>query len=149
MARVRGYGRKTGGIGTGDVVNWYRSKLVGVEEGASEMSIDMAREGALKMRENIETRGTAKSGKKGRIETKKMRDAVDYDLPTERTDGKYQTRFGWIDPSTREDYFRYQEGGFKHNFSKTGEVVRGMYAMFDAARDVFDEFKRKGKGYIK
>lgn len=147
MARVRGYGRTTGGIGTGDLVNWYRFKLVGVEEGGREMSGDMAREGALKMREIIETSGTAKSGKEGRVETGKMRDAVDYDLPTERTDGKYQARFGWINPATREDYFRYQEGGFTHNYSKN--VVRGMYAMFDAARDTFDEFKRKGKGYIK
>lgn len=111
---------------SGDLVRWYRSKMTRVEEGVDEAMDDAGQYGEDLMKHYIETRGTAKSGKPGRVDTGKMRDAVGHRKTTQG--GSRQLRIGWV-TGTREDYFQFQETGFTH---VSGVPVEGMHALQDA-----------------
>lgn len=121
--------------GQGDIVRWYRGKVEPLER-ANEADMEQAaKEGAELMKHYISTRGTAKSGKAGRIETRNMLNAVTHELTT-RGPGKTQANFGWL--KQREDYFALQEGGFEHS---PGVTVEGMYALTDAAEETFRDLR--------
>lgn len=97
---------------------------------------DAAEAGKNITKHHIETRGTAKSGKRGRVETRAMLDAVN--SRTEHRDKRgVKSKFGWIDEF--KDYFGYQEDGFDH---VNGVTVEGMYALTDAAEEVFTDLER-------
>lgn len=91
-------------------------------------------EGEKITKHNIETRGTAKSGKRGRVESGKMRDAVDSKV--NRSKNSAVGQFGWINQF--EPYFGYQESGFAH---RGGVNVEGMYALSDAGEEVFQNIE--------
>lgn len=126
----------------GSPVRWYRGRIQKIEE-SNEQAMQAAMDtGAQVMKDLIETRGTGRTwsrtwyGKSGnprtgsypgRVDSGDMLNAVDSWVGTGQS-GRTQGRFGWI--NNREDYFRFQEGGFKHNI--TSENVEGMYAVLDA-----------------
>lgn len=90
------------------------------------------------MKELISTRGTAHSGKAGRIDTARMVGAVNSRV-SERTRDKWRGSFGWI--SDQQDYFLYQNDGFQHVGS--GRMVEAMYAKQDSAEQVWDSLKAR------
>lgn len=126
-----------GGDSGGDPVRWFRGKVTRIEDGVEQALQNAMEDGAEIMRNNIATRGTAKSGKAGRIETGKMSGDVKARVYPGTDKGNQVGRFGWID--NREDYYGYQEGGFEH---VNGGDVEGMYALQDAAELAFREFQR-------
>lgn len=99
---------------------------------------DAAEFGAERMREIIRTSGTAKSGKAGRIESEKMLNDVSAG-EARRTQTGVAGNFGWgLKGDKAEDYFFYQEGGFRHWIS--GEMIPPMHALLGAsvaAREYF------------
>lgn len=121
----------------GDPVRWFRGKVTRIEDGVEGALQQAMEDGAQIMKDNIATRGTAKSGKAGRIETGKMIGDVKARVYPGTDRGNQVGRFGWID--NREDYYGYQEGGFEH---VNGGEVEGMYALQDAAELAFREFQR-------
>lgn len=125
--------------GEKDVVRWYRGKRQRVEDGNEQAIRSVMDEAADYMRYNIMTRGTGWGEKpEARYETGKMVGQVESQTNvTER--GNVNGRFGWL--RDREDYFRYQEGGFIHNW--TGNLVPGMYALADAQTWAVEELKER------
>lgn len=90
--------------------------------------------GADLMEAHIKTRGTVKSGKRGRVETGKMLSNVDYEMF--RKGDTLIGRWGWLD--NWEKYFLYQENGFKNAWSR--EDVAPMHALFDSFLRQREEF---------
>lgn len=119
---------------------WFEGVAKKMIEGMGDVVADAVGEGKEISQHNIDTRGTLKSGKRGRIETGKMRDAVDSEISRKDKTG-VSGRFGWI--KEYEKYFGLQEEGFEH---RGGVTVDGMYAISDAADEVFknieDDFDR-------
>lgn len=119
----------------GDPVRWFRGKVGRIEDGAQEVMQDVMDDAAYLMADYISTRGTAKSGKPGRIETKQMHNDVDSRV-TSFGEGRVRGTFGWI--NRKEDYYGLQEGGFDHI---GGTSVEGMYALRDAADWAFKQYQ--------
>ena len=120
----------------GRVSHWFRAKVGRIEHGAEGVLREVTDEGAALMRENIATRGTAKSGREGRIDTGLMYDSVNTSVTTSER-GNVTGRFGWI--GRKEKYFPMQELGFTHYLS--GEAVEPMYALADASEYVFEKYR--------
>jgi len=93
-----------------------------VEKKVDQVIQTSSRHGRDLVREFISTRPSAKSGKRGRIETGAMLRGASY-----KKLGKGSARFGM---KGGPEWSSYQENGFKHNFS--GEWVEGMFAVADA-----------------
>lgn len=127
MARIKYEG------GSGGVVKWFRGKIEAIEKGNAEIIAETAHRGEEITKHHIESRGISK---RGRVETGKMRDSITSRVVTDSAD-RVQAHFGWLE--TREDYFAYQEGGFRHKGS--GQDIPGMYALVDAAEEVFEDMK--------
>lgn len=125
-----------GGDSGGDPVRWFRQKTVRIEDGATQALEQAMDDGAESMRYHIMSRGTAKSGKAGRVDTGKMLSDVTSKVYPGTEKGNQVGRFGWIE--NREDYYGFQEGGFEH---VNGGTVEGMYAMVDAREIAFREFQ--------
>lgn len=129
----------------GALVNWYRSKMMKIQEGTEDAMQDAGEAGKEIGRYLIETRGTGRTwlyprnGREGsypgRVDTGKMRDAFGFRLTTQGN--SRQMRVGWVS-GTREDYFKYQEGGFTH---PSGIDVEGMHALQDAVEEAFSRLK--------
>lgn len=153
-----------GSSGGGDLVKWYRGKVERINENSS-LALEMAAErGEELVKYNIATRGTheepwdeswdtmahATPGRyesaPGRVASGTMIDAVG-SWVSHGVDGKTRIGFGWTNPSKREAYFKAQEGGFYHNF--TGKWIQGMYAIADAADEVFGQLRRDIKAGLK
>lgn len=120
----------------GDMVKWFRGKVARVEDGAEQVLKDAMDDGAYLMADLISSRGTAKSGKAGRIDTKQMHNDVDSAVKS-YGDGKIQGTMGWL--KRKEFYYSLQEGGFKHSPKVT---VEGMYALADASDWALKQFKQ-------
>lgn len=86
-------------------------------------------------KQHIETRGTAKSGKRGRIETSAMLNSVSSATVSSNID-EVVTRFGY---ENSPYWTQFQEPGFVHS---SGVTVEGTYALQDAAEEVFKDLKR-------
>lgn len=119
---------------------WFEGVAKKMIEGMGDVVADAVGEGKEITQHNIETRGTMKSGKRGRIESEDMRNAVSSEITSKGREGVVG-KFGWINEYER--YFGLQEEGFKH---RGGVTVDGMYAISDAADEVFknieDDFDR-------
>lgn len=100
----------------------------------------LAAEGAEQVREFVSTRGTARSGKAGRIETGAMLNSVGSRV---LEDGLTSTKaeYGFInsDPA----YTGYQEYSFQHY--RSGEQIEGMFALRDAAEITATELADIGR----
>lgn len=137
--------RSTYGAGAGgDPVSWFRGKVTRIENGSEQVLQQAMDDGAEMMRENIATRGTVKSGKRGRIESHKMIDEVKSPPVSSFGEGKARGKFGWVDE--KETYFGAQEGGFEHS---PGVDVEGMYALADAAEWAMKQFQADMKDVIR
>ena len=149
------------------------------DEEYKKMAEELAKLGELEMKSNISASGTAFSQKArqaginkgpGRYRTGKM-----YNSVRSRVEGKkvIQAAFGWL--SGFEEYFGYQETGFRNrfiaNYTGSGNLVvvngqpsvrrnpfggykntRGMFALRDAIKSVQEEeprLRRKYEGIIK
>ena len=102
---------------------WFEESVNSAMGDVNDIVADAIEEGENITKHNIETRGTAKSGK--------MRDAVNSQM-TKSGKRDAEGKFGWIDGY--EDYYGYQEGGFDH---VGGVTVEGMYALTDAGEEVW------------
>lgn len=109
---------------------WFKRKMDGLAEGTANAISDAVNLGEDNMKQYILTRGTLASGNQGRVETGRMVSAVTSSF-NRTAAGNAVGRFGWL--KDRADYFKYQEGGFRH---VSGSDVVGMYAMRDANEDV-------------
>lgn len=86
-------------------------------------------------KQHIETRGTAKSGKRGRIETGAMLNSVSSGTVSADIE-EVVTRFGY---ENSPYWTQFQEPGFIH---LSGVTVEGTYALQDAAEEVFKDLRR-------
>lgn len=136
--------RSSGGFSGESLEIWLQNKLRNMQSGVESAVKDAVDKGSDTTKHLIESRGTAKSGKRGRVETGKMRDAVGSTMEASPFSGHIRGRFGWIDE--REPYFRYQEQGFTH---ASGVDVEGMYALVDAAEYVMRDLNDEIRGAIK
>lgn len=144
--------------GQPDIAKWFRGKVTQNNAAVNGLMYAAAEFGEEAVRHNIETRGTHNSWEEswdrmanatpgrhesapGRNAGDTMVDAVSSWVNTEGKDGKTRMGFGWTNPQNREPYFLAQEGGFVHNF--TGENIHGMFAVRDAAVEVFDWLKKE------
>lgn len=117
---------------------------------AEDIALEAAREGANKMKELVETRGTGEGWSRefrakekprrgnlkdysdpGRVNTGNMRDLIRARL--ERGGVRTIAAFGWIDPLADQDqYIRAQEYGFTKGGFRPDQSVEGMFARRDA-----------------
>lgn len=126
----------------GDLVRWYRSKMVKVDE-STEDALDVAGQAGEKaLKDNIQTRGTGRTWSyprdgragsfPGRVNTGTMLNAAKYRI--QKRGASKQLRVGWVS-GVRKDYFKFQEGGFEH---PSGVTVEGMHAVQDATEEAFN-----------
>lgn len=134
--------------GEGDMVKWARGKIADAEAVAQDELRRTMQEGAELAIGFIATRGTEKSGKAGRIDTRNMISKVKHRVDKLR-DGRARGFFGWLDAWNDSDdaYFTLQEGGFRHWIS--GEMIPGMYAIADAAEQAFLDLQARLPGAVK
>ena len=118
-----------------DVGNsWYDALIDEINDKARKAVRDAVEKGEAITKYNIENSGTLKSGKRGRVETGEMRDAVSGEI-TKDTADEIEGRFGWKNGPA---YARYQERGFTH---VSGVPVEGMFALSDAAIEVLQDLE--------
>ena len=125
---------KYSGPGT-SAQTWFEGATKKITQNVTEVVKDSIQEGEQITKHNIETRGTMKSGKRGRVETGKMRDAVGSKVESVNI-RKVVGKFGRINAFQR--YFGLQEDGFDH---VGGVTVEGMNSLSDAAKEVFDNIE--------
>lgn len=118
-----------------------------VREQGADIAERTAELGAALMRAYIETRGTGYKGHVGRIETRKMLEAVGVGTLRHTSSG-VEINFGWgTNGVAGEKYYRLQEDGFINPF--TGLPVPPMHALLDAtvqSREFFyAEIRRRFK----
>lgn len=106
------------------VFAWLRGKVDGLTDNTKQVVRELADEGADITRHHIETRGTAKSGKRGRIETGAMLNSVDSKVTKDSGD-EFEARFGYMDGPF---YTVFQEQGTK--------AIEAMNALGDAADEI-------------
>lgn len=126
-----------------DMTSWFQSKMQHLTEIIHETAEEAAEKGGNITKHHIETRGTDKSGKRGRIETGEMRDNVSSKVTDKQPDSATAT-FGWIDGTPGYEWF--QELGFVH---RGGAEVEGMYALTDAREEVVDDLKEDLRSRIR
>lgn len=130
----------TGFSGFGPALQrWLDDKINGTDRVLEEVADEIAKGGETSVKGFIETRGTPKSGKRGRIETGEMRDAVSH-RTTKVARSQHRAEFGWIDKTP--GWAVYQEHGFTH---VNGGKVAGMYSLSDASEIAREEARRKLK----
>lgn len=117
------------------VMAWFEGKVRRLNDGKRNTAKELSKDGEELTKEFIATRGTAKSGKRGRIETGAMIDSVSSGTVKE-TEDEIVTRFGYEDSPF---YTAFQEPGFTHS---SGVQVAGTYALSDAAEAIGIELKR-------
>lgn len=86
----------------------------------------------------IATRGTAGTGKQGRVDTGRMLDSVDSEAKLQGRD-EAVGRFGWLDK--KPFYAEFQEAGTQY--------IEPMYALSDAAEIVLDELVKDIRDNVK
>lgn len=112
-----------------------KSELDDVWDQVSDSVDDSLTVGKEQVQEYISTRGTAKSGKEGRIETAKMLKSV----RRKKLRFNKSSAEGLFGLGNGPEYSLFQEKGFRHYLS--GQWVEGMFAVTDA-RDVVLKYLR-------
>lgn len=110
---------------------WFQEKLNGIYEAMQEVARAAGEEGEVLVKEHVSTRGTAKSGKRGRIETGAMISSVSNEYRREN-ESSAEVKFGWI--SGFPSYTAHQELGFNH--VNSGEYIEGMHTLADTRDQV-------------
>jgi hypothetical protein len=119
------------------VIAWFEQKVDRIPEEVYPVVIDAGENIALQTREYIETRGTAKSGKQGRIETTAMLESVDNEV-VKATDDELEVRAGYHDAPF---YTVFQELGTSR--------IEAMYALTDAAEEILARLPKEIEGAMK
>jgi len=112
----------------GIIMSWFEAQVDEIRDTGKNAVQETTQEGAELVRRYISTRGTAKSGKQGRIETGAMLNSVDDQIVTESRD-EIVGRFGMGDAP---EYAVFQEYGTS--------TIEAMYAITDAAEQMGDKF---------
>lgn len=108
---------------------WFEQKVDRMTRRAIRATEEAAERGEEITKYHIETRGTAKSGKRGRIETGQMRDSVSHGTD-KRTVDEVVTHFGY---ENTPYWTKFQEEGTK--------TIEPMYALADAADEVVADWR--------
>jgi hypothetical protein len=108
---------------------WFEGKVEAITRGAYRTVSNAVEAGDEITKHHIETRGTAKSGKRGRIDSGAMRDLVDHETQLVSQD-EVVGRFGWLGESPY--WARYQELGTQY--------IEPMFALSDAAEEVGQDY---------
>lgn len=116
---------------------WFEFKVDRMNRRAIRAVEDAAEKGDEITRHFIETRGTAKSGKRGRIDTGQMLDSVDHET-LKRTSDEVIVSFGYKDTPY---WTKYQENGTT--------AIPAMYALQDATDEVLTDLKEDLEKVIK
>lgn len=112
------------------VLAWFNAKVDSLEGGNREGAIAAGDEIVSKTKQYISTRGTAKSGKQGRIETGAMLNSVKSDV-TKDTPDLVEVKAGYHDAPF---YTVFQELGTSR--------IQAMYALTDAAEEVLPKLSK-------
>lgn len=112
------------------VLAWFNAKVDSLEDGNRESAIKAGDEIAEKTRHHIQTRGTAKSGKQGRIETGAMLNSVESEVTEDKPD-LVEVRAGYHDAPY---WTVFQELGTSR--------IQSMYALTDAAEEVLPKLAK-------
>lgn len=107
---------------------WFEAKVNEINRRNYRALQNAMKEGEEITQTFIATRGTAKSGKQGRIDTGKMLESVDSETNLTGRD-EAEGRFGWL--RKKPFYAEFQEAGTQY--------IEPMYALSDAAAIVIDE----------
>lgn len=121
--------------------SWFDSVVDEINDKARKAVRDAVEKGEAITKHNIENSGTLKSGKRGRVETGEMRDAVSGEI-TKDTADEIEGRFGWKNGPA---HARYQERGWIH--SGSGVPVEGMFALADASVEVLQDLEEDLKDF--
>lgn len=116
---------------------WFAGNMKRLQRELASAMTEAVQDGKNITVQHIETRGTEKSGKAGRVDTGKMRDSVDAEV-TKATSTEIEGRFGWLEE--QPFYAEFQERGFVHS---SGATVEPMYALSDAAEEVIDKLDKR------
>lgn len=116
-----------------DLTEWLEARVSEITAEAKEVISEAGELIASQTRHYVETRGTAQSGKRGRIDTGAMRDSASSEVVKE-TEEEYEVRAGFLDAP---HYTVFQERGTKH--------IEAMYAVSDA----FEEAKVLVEGRLR
>lgn len=117
---------------------WFEAKVRQLTSESFNALEDAMEAGENITKHNIETRGTIKSGKRGRVETGEMRDSVQSDTVKQGPDVMIG-RFGWLEK--KPFYAEFQEDGTKY--------IEPMYALSDAAEEVKIDYLEKMEGIVR
>lgn len=113
------------------VLAWFNAKVESLENGNREAAIEAGDEIRDTTKRYISTRGTAKSGKQGRIETRAMLNSVDSEVTTNLR-REVEVRAG------------YHDAPFYTVFQELGTArIEAMYALTDAAEEVLPKLEKK------
>lgn len=110
---------------------WFEAKVRELNKGTMQALENAMEAGENITKHNIETRGTEKSGKRGRIETGEMLNSVESEVER-RSDSEAIGKFGWI--NKKPEWVKYQEPGTKY--------IEPMWALSDAAEEVLVDYLR-------
>lgn len=112
------------------VLAWFNAKVDSLEDGNREAAIEAGDEIVNKTKQYISTRGTAKSGKQGRIETGAMLNSV-------------KSKVEKDSPTEVEVHAGYDDAPFYTVFQELGTArIQAMYAITDAAEEVLPKLAK-------
>lgn len=117
---------------------WFEAKVRELTSNSFKALEDAMEAGENITKHNIETRGTIKTGKRGRVETGEMRDSVQSDTVKQGQD-TIIGRFGWLEK--KPFYAEFQEDGTKY--------IEPMYALSDAAEEVLQDYLKDMEGIVR
>lgn len=122
------------GYTAGQIFNWINAEINGSKQYVRGAAQQIADDGAELTRQLTASRPSAKSGKRGRIATGRMYDAIRSEV-TEEGD-TIVAKYGMLDD--QEDYFKYQTvTGFTHN--RSGEYIAPTFALQDAYQNSVEQ----------
>lgn len=113
----------------------------GLQDEAEKIVAESINEGAALMRDFIQTRGTGWEGRRGRVDEGYMLgDVAASEVQRDRSGVRGQ--YGWgVTGAKPQDYYRYQEQGFRH--WRSGKDVAPMHALLDSFIQTREKFKSK------
>lgn len=118
------------------VLAWFENKVENLNDDLDGVVIGAGADIVDITRHHIETRGTAKSGKRGRIETSAMLNSVTEQVS--KTPDETEVRAGYHDAPF---YTVFQELGTSR--------IEAMYALTDAAEEVLPDLQKDIERVIK
>lgn len=127
------------GASLDDVINQITIQIESLTEEIRHDLIQAGEDGATAMEFMVATRGTAKSGKQGRIETGALLDSIDSRV-TKDTKTELEVEYGYIKGTAAAGYDVPQEYGFHHY--KSGVWVDGIHALRDSAIQVEHDLEK-------